>query len=227
MMTFEQWMNRVVEDSDGCWYYAPPSTCWNYIEYKGKKSYIIEAIFDYYGKVYDGVATRNCNHNRCVNPSHMMNKVEGFWFHVDIRKEDECWEWKSLKGTSRYGLTKRNGKNIRSHRLAYELFYDTKIPEDMEACHKCDNPPCCNPTHLFLGTHQDNVNDREQKGRNKLPHSVGEEHGSHKLTKEDVLEIRKLYSSGNHSYRSLSGMFDVTFGCIRLIVKRRNWRWLT
>ena len=94
-----------------------------------------------------------------------------------------------------YAETRWLGKNIQCHRKAFELFYKKDIPEKYEVCHKCDNPSCCNPHHLFLGTHQDNIDDREKKGRNKLPHCLGEKHGLHKLTETQVKEIRKLYSA--------------------------------
>lgn len=224
MMTYEQVMNEVIE-VDGCWYYPHNTTSWFDVEYLGKRTYLIEAVFIHYNKTWDGIAKRSCGNNRCINPHHLMNKVESFWFHIDIRGESECWVWKSSSGD--YGNTHWNRKGIKAHKLAYELFYKEKIPAGMEICHTCDNPPCCNPHHLFIGTHQDNVDDREKKGRNKLPHSLGEQHGQHKLTESDIREIRKLYASGNHSYYTLSNIYGVSFGNIRNIVKRKIWSWLS
>jgi hypothetical protein len=100
------------------------------------------------------------------------------------------------------------------------------IPDGMLVCHTCDNPPCCNPKHLFLGTFQDNIDDRERKGRNHPPCLRGEKHGQHKLTELDVIEIRNRYSQGNESYRSLSGSFGISFGQIRNIIKGTQWGWL-
>lgn len=154
------------------------------------------------------------------------NTPENFWSNVYVGSDSECWEWISYSGTREYAETKWHGKNVRCHRKAYELFYHTEIPEGMQVCHTCDNPPCCNPHHMFLGTFQDNVDDRERKGRNKLPHSIGEQHGQHKLTQSQVLEIRKLYNSGQHTYYSLADLFGVTFGNIRKIVKKQTWGWL-
>lgn len=155
------------------------------------------------------------------------NNAQDFWGKIDIENSIKvCWEWKGKRGTKEYAETRWHGKSIRCHRKAYELWYGD-IPEGMLVCHKCDNPPCCNPYHLFLGTHQDNVDDRERKGRNKMPHSKGEEHGIHKLTESQVLEIVKLYYRGNYSYYSLADKYNVSFSNIRKIITGQTWGWLT
>lgn len=149
-----------------------------------------------------------------------------FWDNLDIPEDlDGCWEWRSKKGTGKRAYTRYKGKAWSSSRLSWFLTNGT-IPEGMCVCHKCDNPPCCNPAHLFLGTIQDNVDDRERKGRNKMPLSRGEDHGHHKLTKEEVLEIRKIYNGRNSSYRALAKIYGVSFGEVRKIVKRQTWEWL-
>lgn len=156
------------------------------------------------------------------------NTEDNFWNNVAVGNPNECWEWKSKSGTREYAETKWHGKYTSCHRKAYELFTKSTIADGYEICHTCDNPPCCNPHHLFAGTRQDNVDDRERKGRNQLPHSRGEEHGTHKLTEEEVLEIVYLYYKvGGHSYYSLAGLFGVSFGNIRKIVLGETWGWLT
>lgn len=79
----------------------------------------------------------------------------------------ECWPWTGTRNDLGYGILRVTGKNVRAHRFAYELASGRPIPVGLEVCHRCDNPPCCNPAHLFLGTQGDNVRDAASKGRLK------------------------------------------------------------
>lgn len=222
MQSIEEYLDRVVFLDSGCWQ-SPVSTQIKVI-HNGERKYLIRALFDYFNKKYNGKIKRSCGYTLCVNPDHLLsfNSKDVFWSNVSIGNDKDCWEWIALSGTNQYAQTHFNGKSIRCHRLAYELTYG-EILDGMLVCHHCDNPPCCNPKHLFLGTHQDNIDDRERKGRNKLPKVKGENHGNHKLTNNQIIKIRNLYSSGNYSYRLLSKMYSVSFSQIRNIVKRKAW----
>lgn len=225
MQSIEEYLKRTRYLSSGCWQ-SPTSTQIKVI-HNGKKMYLIKAIFDYFDVTYNGKIERSCGYRLCVNPDHLLSFTpeDRFWSNVSIGSDDECWEWIGLSGTNQYAGTRMYGQSIIGHRFVYESVYG-KIPDGLYVCHHCDNPPCCNPKHLFLGTHQDNVNDREIKGRNRLPNVKGERHGNHKLTEVQVREIRDLYASGEHSYYSLSDIYGVSFGQIRNVVKRRAWSWL-
>lgn len=90
-----------------------------------------------------------------------------FWSKVDIppvpRHENLCWEWRGSTAKG-YGQIKVAGAVLRSHRIAYEMFYGP-LPDGVEVRHSCDNPLCVNPGHLATGTHQDNMDDKRERGR--------------------------------------------------------------
>jgi hypothetical protein len=147
---------------------------------------------------------------------------ERFWAKVDISPEDKCWEWLGAKSRG-YGYTRDSHRNYRgSHRVAYELTYGP-IPNGMLVCHRCDNPLCCNPAHLFLGTNQDNTSDMLAKGRFHNTPSPGERNGNAKLTLEQVREIRRLATTGERT-SNISSQFGVAMTTIRRITSGRYWR---
>jgi hypothetical protein len=96
------------------------------------------------------------------------------------------------------------------------------IPPGLFVLHRCDNPPCCNPDHLFLGTDQDNVRDAKRKGR--IKRLVGEENHFSKLTEEKVERIRNEYTSGNKSLRALGYKYEVTPENAGHIVHGQTWK---
>lgn len=101
-----------------------------------------------------------------------MTVSERFLGKADIGGADECWEWTKSKFKDGYGQFWLNRTNRLAHRVAYELFVG-KIPEGMFVCHSCDCPPCVNPKHLFIGTHQDNTTDSVNKNRRATGHRNG------------------------------------------------------
>ena len=143
-----------------------------------------------------------------------------FWSKVDVGNPDECWEWKASKRNKQgYGCFSMNRKNESAHRVAWELI-NGKIPKGIHVLHRCDNTGCVNPVHLFLGTHQDNMRDRDKKER-RTP-AIGSNHGLAKLTEKDIPEIRKLF--GKLSMRKIAKLYGVSDTIINYIKIGKTWR---
>jgi len=132
----------------------------------------------------------------------------------------DCWEWKgTINKVHGYGYIMINRKMYRAHRLAYELFVGP-IPEGLCVCHHCDNKACVNPNHLFIGTNQDNVDDKVQKGRQYKP--KGEEHSQSKFNNEQIKEICKQVKMGE-TQAKVAERFNVHPSAISRIVNHKRW----
>lgn len=139
--------------------------------------------------------------------------------------EHDCWQWTGALDKDGYGRLWVDGRDIGAHRFAYENLV-ASIPVGLMVCHTCDNPRCCNPGHLFLGTALDNNHDRNQKGRANV--AVGERARSARLTADDVLEIRRLYRPGDPNFNqpALALRYGLCQQTISDIVNRRRWKHL-
>lgn len=115
-----------------------------------------------------------------------------------------CWEWTRYIRPAGYGMVGIPGqyRTIDAHRASW-MVHRGPIPDGLFVCHTCDNRKCINPDHLWLGTHQDNIDDMVRKGRS--PRSCGEASGMAKLTTEQVAEIRRRYVKGIHPARRTGG----------------------
>lgn len=142
-----------------------------------------------------------------------------FWSHVD-KNENGCWIWRGAKFSNGYGRVRLSTtKTVSAHRLAYE-FRHGSIPRDLCACHKCDVRDCVNPSHIFIGTFDDNNKDRSNKGRNAR--LFGEDSPRSKLTNESVIEIRKRRSNGD-GLKVLANEFNTTPQNICMIANKKSW----
>ena len=151
------------------------------------------------------------------------------WDHIEMVGSNECWPWTMGIHHSGYGVVnlpnKKFGRTIwrqfRIHRLVWELTFG-EIPEGLCVLHKCDNPPCCNPDHLFIGTYKDNTQDMIRKGRGKGGHKpgqfVGEKATAAKLTNKEVLEIKRLLNKSGLTHSEIALEFD----CNRVTITRIN-----
>lgn len=141
-----------------------------------------------------------------------------FWNKV--QKTDGCWIWRGSLHDWGYGHLRHGGKDFKAHRVAWALI-NGPIPEGMEVLHSCDNPPCVNPSHLFLGTQQDNIDDMMQKGHYTRHAAFGEANGSSKLTETQVSEI--LQAKGQTS-SILASKYAVSPSLIKQIRRREIWK---
>ena len=165
-------------------------------------------------------------------PRVKLSPEEHFWAHVE-RVEGGCWPWHGATARGYGTFTSRKlGGTFRANRLAY-TFARGPIPDGLHVLHECDNPPCCNPAHLFLGTHLDNVRDMVAKGRGAKGESHGsrlhpermlrgEEHPHAKLTDAQVAEIRAT-PRRRGVQRVLARRFNVSEATVSMIVNGKVW----
>ena len=147
--------------------------------------------------------------------------AEQFWKNVD--KTVGCWIWTGPTDAKGYG---RIHPSLRAHRVAYELTYGP-IAAGMCVCHQCDNPPCVNPTHLFVGTRAKNNADMMMKRRAVWQHSPEQRKGANNgravLTQSDVGAIRARYVRGKVRQVDLAREFNVSQTLVSAIVRGEVW----
>lgn len=133
----------------------------------------------------------------------------------------ECWEWKRHKNKRGYGVVQFRGKHCLVHRLVYHIFNGPLYNKEL-VLHRCDNPYCWNPKHLFKGTQKENISDMYKKGRQ---HPQADENNNHrKLSDLSVSSIRDLYKTGNFTQAQLARKFNTHQSNICLIVNRKVWK---
>jgi len=137
---------------------------------------------------------------------------------------DRCWEWTKSKSDDGYGRVSMRGKMTSAHRAAFLLSFGQMPQGKTLVLHRCDNRLCCNPDHLFAGTHADNMMDRAARGRSSGP--KGEHQHDCKLTEKEVLEIRRIRKTSGYSYAKIAGIFNVNVSHIGSIVRGERWKHL-
>lgn len=158
----------------------------------------------------------------CAGLARRVPLADRFFDRVGCKTESGCILWNGQFSEGGYGVisykTGRTGNSVRANRVAYELMVGP-IQDGLFVLHRCDNPPCINPTHLFLGTVADNSKDMVVKGRS----ARGERHGSAAVTESTVLELRERYRQGGISKRSLAREYGIGESALAHILKRRSW----
>lgn len=148
-----------------------------------------------------------------------------FW--KKVQKNEECWLWTGGKNKKGYGVIQQEGcrKLMLATHASFALHFQA-VPKGMNVLHRCDNPSCVNPDHLFLGTQLDNMKDMWSKGRAKVRGTTGEfgsKNRSHKLTESQVLDIRDKNKQGQ-STAALGEAYGISRQMVRLIVNRTFWQ---
>lgn len=137
-----------------------------------------------------------------------LQRTDEQLFLTKIQKTETCWLWTGKRNRNEYGVTHHYKL---AHRLSWEMHFGP-IPNQMSVCHKCDNPPCVNPEHLFLGTMKENMDDKVSKGRQFK-----------KLTTKLVKEIREQYKPGKIRMKDLAIKYKVSTSLISIVIRREVW----
>lgn len=162
-----------------------------------------------------GHAKRFCS-KRCEGLARRAEQAGSFWSYVDRSDGPAaCWVWQGRRTSHGYGRFSNPGEIEEAHRLAWQ-FTHGPIPSGLNVLHTCDNPPCCNPAHLWLGTHADNMRDMWQKDRHNAP--VGEDHPQSKISNAAVAEIRARHRAGERQ-NALAAEFGVSGALVSQIVR--------
>lgn len=149
-------------------------------------------------------------------------RIIKFWKKVDKSGgKDACWEWKLGRDKDGYGRYSLKDVGYRAHRMAYQHTYGS-IPKGLSVCHACDNPPCCNPRHLFVGTNKENNQDAVKKKR----HAFGQRNGGASLKEFQVIEIIKKLKIVGVNQHQLARDYSCSVSAISKIHLYKTWRYL-
>jgi hypothetical protein len=160
-----------------------------------------------------------------------LSVQDRFWSKVNkngpLILETPCWVWSAGKHAKGYGFFSIENRDYRAHRISWEI-HNGPIPPEQLVLHRCDNPSCVRPDHLFLGDYKANSQDCLSKGRNNPnPESIaGECNGKAKLVLSQVVEIKKLYATGLYSQRELARQFSISQAHVKDLINGRRWKHL-
>lgn len=171
---------------------------------------------------------RRANARPRVAPELRVEEIDArsicaFWSRVD--RTDGCWSWNGMRSASGgYGVMYVHApKRVRAHRVSFALHFG-RVPAGRLVLHRCDNPSCVNPDHLFLGSHEDNMADMAAKGRARTADRAGARNPRAKLTAADVAIARALFSARLATAASLAERFGISLRQVRAVLRGDSWR---
>lgn len=150
-----------------------------------------------------------------------------FWNKVDKKGANECWLWTGSTYTNGYGTIRRDKKVVSAHRTSYDLHHPLTKPIneiDFCVCHKCDNPGCVNPYHLFLGSVSDNMVDCINKKRHNPFYRHGSANPFAKYEEDTIKQVRLDFATGNYSKVDLGIIYDIPISTLSAIINRKSWK---
>lgn len=171
---------------------------------------------------------KKANNIAIGKPGRPANTSDVLWEKVEIKEPHECWPWKGYKNEEGYGRTWIDDNGYYAHRVIFNLVYPNVIqlsaPKNTHdsgfLLHTCDNPSCCNPLHLFVGTHADNMADKVSKGRS--PNFSGDNGPRCKLTMEQANEMREKRKNGI-SAKQLAKDYGISLSSTKTLLAGKSY----
>ena len=146
---------------------------------------------------------------------------ERFWEKVAVGDESDCWLWTAFRNRKGYGMIGSGAGHILAHRASWEIHHGP-VPPGGVVCHRCDTPPCVNPSHLFVGTQRDNIADMVAKGRQRGDHRPGSACPTATLTESQAAEVKRRALAGEKQ-RALAAEFSIKQATVSNIKTGRTW----
>lgn len=210
------------KNNDGCWIWVGCTSGRNaVITISGKTKSVKRLLLSnkYPSSDLTGYLKSSCGNIKCLNPDHVITKQQ--WFNSLIKENTDtgCLEWQGFKKGG-YGYFYVNGREKAVHRMQYEKFKGL-IPKGYNVCHSCDNPPCVNPDHLWVGTQQENIKDMISKGRDLK--AIGPRNKNSKISSHQAREVKLLYSQG-HTIKNIHLKLGLTYKTVQHICNGTTWK---
>jgi hypothetical protein len=155
-----------------------------------------------------------------AHPAEAASK-ESFWDKVNLL--GDCWEWQGARTKFGHGKVRYGGNYFGAHVCAYE-FSHGRLTKGLWVLHRCDNPPCVNPSHLYAGTPKNNTADMFRRGRAARDGALGSANPHSVLTETQVLQIRESFAAGRRTPKELAEDWQVTPGAINDLLRGKTWR---